>query len=75
MLSQSLQIKTYTTNLNTYQASGQIYNWAETLAKLIRSVVDFESSNGAGLKTDYPSLKESPNIKGYIEDKEDEGYA
>jgi hypothetical protein len=52
-------------------ASRQIYNWAETLAKLIRSVVDFESSNGAGLKTEYPSLKESPNIKGYIEEKEE----
>ena len=41
------------------------------MAKLIRSIVDFESSNGAGLKSDFPSLKESPNIKGYIEEKED----
>ena len=33
--------------MDTYNANGQMYNYAETLAKLIRALIDFESSEAA----------------------------
>jgi hypothetical protein len=49
MLSNSLQIKTIATNINTYSDA---FKWPELsgeIAKLIRITLDFESSNAAAL--------------------------
>jgi hypothetical protein len=73
LLSNSLQIKTITTNIQTYSNSGSYSDLYGEFAKLFRIMLDFESSNAASrdnatLKTD-DSLKKSININtNYIDD-------
>jgi hypothetical protein len=51
LLSQSLQLKTYFTNVETYSNQGNIYSFAETIAKIIRITFDFESSESSSLNS------------------------
>ena len=73
LLSNSLQIKTITTNIQTYSNSGSYSDLYGEFAKLFRIMLDFESSNAASrdnatLKID-DSLKKSININtNYIDD-------
>jgi hypothetical protein len=49
MLSNSLQIKTIATNINTYSDAQKWPELSGEIAKLIRIMLDFESSNAAAL--------------------------
>lgn len=49
MLSNSLQIKTIATNINTYSDASRWPELSGEVAKLIRIMMDFESSNAAAL--------------------------
>jgi hypothetical protein len=49
MLSNSLQIKTIATNINTYSEASKWPELSGEVAKLIRIMLDFESSNAAAL--------------------------
>jgi hypothetical protein len=73
LLSNSLSIKTITTNIQSYSNSGSYSDLYGEFAKLFRIMLDFESSNAASrdnstLKID-DSLKKSINIKAnYVDD-------
>lgn len=57
LLSQSLQLKTYSTNIETYYNQGNIYNFAETVAKIIRIIFDFESSEASSYGNQFATVK------------------
>jgi hypothetical protein len=55
MLSNSLQIKTIATNINTYSDAKKWPELSGEIAKLIRITLDFESSNAAALNETKPN--------------------
>lgn len=73
LLSNSLQIKTITTNIQTYSASGSYSDLYGEFAKLSRIMLDFESSNAASRDNSSllidEGLKKSININtNYLDD-------
>ncbi len=66
LLSNSLQIKTIATNIQGYSNSGSYSDLYGEFAKLFRIMLDFESSNAAGLDNSNlkidESMKKSINI-------------
>ena len=54
MLSNSLQIKTIATNINTYSDASKWPELSGEVSKLIRIMLDFESSNAAALNASQP---------------------
>ena len=49
LLSQSLSIKTIANNINTYSTNGDYVDLAGQIATLFRIIIDFQSSNAAGM--------------------------
>jgi len=49
LLSNSLSIKTIATNINTYSSNKKYPELSGEVAKLLRIILDFESSNAASL--------------------------
>lgn len=65
LLSQSLQLKTYSTNVQTYSNQGSWYTYAETIAKIIRIVFDFESSDASSHSATMTSIRAAKALKAY----------
>lgn len=64
LLSQSLQLKSYADNIAKYETQGNMYSYAETLAKIIRTVLDFESSEASSnIETQMPSIRAARQLK------------
>lgn len=68
MLSNSLQIKTIATNINTYSDAQKWPELSGEIAKLIRIMLDFESSNAAALNgTENAKVSEKGSVRQQLE--------
>lgn len=63
LLSQSLQLKNYITAINNYQVQGNVYSQYETAAKIIRIILDFESSDASGYTGMVPVMRAAKLLK------------
>jgi hypothetical protein len=63
LLSQSLQLKNYITAITNYQQQENVYSQYETAAKIIRIILDFESSDASGFTGQVPLMKAARLLK------------
>jgi ABC-type uncharacterized transport system YnjBCD permease subunit len=62
LLSQSLSVKTIATNINNFWTQGKWPEMCGEFAKLIRIIVDFDSSNAASLTSNSGSSSREPFV-------------